>query len=109
YASPAETASQRAMRDRERTGALEILELARNKPAAEQVFSEAVHRFLGTTNCMLAMTQLDDLLAEQDPVNVPGTSSEHPNWRRKYSATIEDVASEHHAWRLFGIMRAAGG
>jgi 4-alpha-glucanotransferase len=28
-----------------------------------------------------------------DPVNVPGTDSEHPNWQRKVTASIEDMAS----------------
>lgn len=32
---------------------------------------------------------LDDILGEHDPVNLPGTDSEYPNWRRRYSRPIE--------------------
>jgi 4-alpha-glucanotransferase len=48
---------------------------------------------------MLSLAQLDDLLDEADPVNVPATSTEHPNWRRKYSAALEDLVENHPAWR----------
>ena len=30
-----------------------------------------------------AMAQIDDLTDEAEPVNVPATSDEHPNWRRR--------------------------
>lgn len=107
YSSPEETASQLAMREQERAGVLEILGL--DGPATEEVFSRAVHRFLGNTNCALAMTQLDDLLDEYEPVNVPATSTEHPNWRRKYSTPIEDLIADHPAWQLAEIMKAQRG
>ena len=55
------------------------------------VLIEAVHRFLGRTPCMLAMIQLDDWAAEIDPVNLPGTTDEYPNWRRKLSLTLEEL------------------
>jgi len=28
-----------------------------------------------------------------DPVNVPGTHHEYPNWQRKLTADIEDIAA----------------
>jgi 4-alpha-glucanotransferase len=28
-----------------------------------------------------------------DPVNVPGTFAEYPNWQRKVTASIEDMAA----------------
>jgi 4-alpha-glucanotransferase len=77
-----------------------------------QSFSDAVHRFLGRTESVLALTQLDDLLDEHDPVNVPATSTEHPNWRRRYSEPLESLADHHPAWRLLEILageRSAGG
>ena len=41
---------------------------------------------------MLALAQIDDLTDEADPVNVPATSDEHPNWRRRLSNTLEQLA-----------------
>jgi 4-alpha-glucanotransferase len=60
-------------------------------PKEYAAFMEAVHRFLGRTPCLLAMVQLDDWAGEVDPVNLPGTTDEYPNWRRKLSLTLEEV------------------
>ena len=67
------------MRERERAGVLEALQLAGDMAEVQDKFSHAVHRFLGRANCMLCMTQLDDLLDEHEPVNIPAASTEHPN------------------------------
>jgi hypothetical protein len=42
---------------------------------------------------MVAMAQLDDLTEEIAPVNVPETSDQHPNWRRKHSVSLEELSS----------------
>ena len=39
----------------------------------------------------LYVIQLEDVLLMEDPVNVPGTFKEHPNWQRKLNRTIEDI------------------
>lgn len=59
--------------------------------AGDDLF-RAAHRFLARTASALAIVQLDDLTDEAEPVNVPTTSDEHPNWRRRLSATIEELA-----------------
>ena len=43
----------------------------------------AANRYLAATPCAIVMAQLDDVLGERAPVNVPGTSTQYPNWRRK--------------------------
>jgi 4-alpha-glucanotransferase len=59
--------------------------------------ARAAHVFLARTPSVLAMAQIDDLTDEADPVNVPATSDEHPNWRRRLSMTLEELA----AWPRF--------
>lgn len=49
-------------------------------------------------NSELFSLALADLLAEEDAVNIPGTSREYPNWRRRYSLPVEQLSQ--HA--LFG-------
>ena len=57
-------------------------------------FVEAAHTLLGRTRAAIAMLQLDDLTGEMDPVNVPTTSHEHPNWRRRLSMTLERLMDD---------------
>jgi 4-alpha-glucanotransferase len=53
---------------------------------------EAAHRFLARSRSGLAIAQIDDLTGEIEPVNVPTTSDEHPNWRRRLSLSVEELA-----------------
>jgi 4-alpha-glucanotransferase len=53
----------------------------------------ALHLYLARSSTALVALQIDDLLGMIDPVNVPGTSAEYPNWQRKVTASIEDMAS----------------
>jgi 4-alpha-glucanotransferase len=35
--------------------------------------------------------QLEDLLGMSEPVNVPGTLDEYPNWQRKLTASLDEI------------------
>ena len=62
---------------------------------AADALSVAVHSALGRSSAGIALAQFDDLAGEQRPVNIPGTTSEYPNWRRRTTKTVRDVlASE---------------
>jgi 4-alpha-glucanotransferase len=41
----------------------------------------------------LVALQIEDLLGMTEPVNVPGTFHEYPNWQRKLCADIEEIAA----------------
>jgi 4-alpha-glucanotransferase len=55
-------------------------------------FCEAAHEFLARTRSVMTIVQLDDLAHEPEQVNVPATSDENPNWRRKLSMSLEELA-----------------
>jgi 4-alpha-glucanotransferase len=55
------------------------------------------------------MAQIDDLTDEADPVNVPATSDEHPNWRRRLSMTLEELAGRPRFIDIAEIFRAERG
>jgi 4-alpha-glucanotransferase len=57
---------------------------------------------------MLAVVQLDDLIGEIEPVNIPGTHREYPNWRRKLALPIEEIVRREQWSRLTAVMREAG-
>jgi 4-alpha-glucanotransferase len=54
----------------------------------------------GLSASPLVMVSLEDLWLEQLPQNVPGTSSEAGNWRRRMQADLEDLAALPNVTRL---------
>jgi len=51
--------------------------------------------------------QLEDWLEMEQPVNVPGTSTEYPNWRRKLSSDLEAIFAEPAIQRLMAEVTLA--
>lgn len=47
--------------------------------------------YVAETNSALFATQPEDWLTMLEPVNIPGTSTEYPNWRRKLTKTTEEI------------------
>ncbi len=92
-----EVEKQKALRDRDRACLLAALRAEGLLPADgepdEEAVSLAAHTFLARSSAGLLVVQVDDLTDEADPVNVPGTSTEHPNWRRRQSLTLEQMAA----------------
>jgi 4-alpha-glucanotransferase len=67
-------------------------------PAASQepftpALAEALHLYLARSAALLVAVQIEDLLGMIDPVNIPGTHLEYPNWQRKLSKDVEDMAA----------------
>ena len=40
------------------------------------------------------MVQLEDLTGEISQTNLPATSEEHPNWRRRLSKSLEELRED---------------
>ncbi len=51
--------------------------------------------------------QLDDLAGVDTPVNIPGTSSEYPNWRRKIPVTLDTIFANADAQALLHVLAEA--
>jgi 4-alpha-glucanotransferase len=62
------------------------------EPYTEEL-GHALHLYLARSSSALVALQIEDLLGMIDPVNVPGTFAEYPNWQRKLTASIEDMAA----------------
>jgi 4-alpha-glucanotransferase len=97
YPEPEEAGRQREARQRDKAQLLAALRREELLPEGEEPdipqLARAAHAFLARTPSVLAMAQVDDLTDEADPVNVPATSDEHPNWRRRLSMTLEELAA----------------
>jgi 4-alpha-glucanotransferase len=68
---------------------------------------EAAIAHLGKTPCALAIVPLEDLLALEEQPNLPGTVTEHPNWRRRLSAPLADLLAEPATARRIASLIAA--
>jgi 4-alpha-glucanotransferase len=111
YPSEYEINAQRDRRERDREAILKAFRsegvLPRDEEISVEQFAFAAYEFLAHTGSVLVVAQLDDMTCEIDPVNVPGTSQEHPNWRRKYQMTLEDLASDDAPpWQIVEILTA---
>ena len=53
------------------------------------------------------LVSLDDLLGALDAQNVPGTTSEHPNWRRRARLSLDELPSDARANDLLSALSAA--
>ncbi len=69
-------------RNRRRTG-LAAAAAARRRTAAAPALFDALSVELGATDAPWVVVALDDLFDEIEPLNVPGTSDERPNWLRR--------------------------
>jgi 4-alpha-glucanotransferase len=93
-----EATNAERQRDVDRSRLLEALKQAgipvtveNNGPAeATSELCRAVHAFLASSAAQLFLAKLDDLLDEREQLNVPGTTFEAPNWRRKLPASVDD-------------------
>jgi len=61
-----------------------------------RTLSFAMQQHLAKGSCQLLCLQLEDWMEMTEPVNVPGTSDEYPNWRRKLSMTLEQLEAQPH-------------
>ena len=100
YESKDASDADRAQRQVERQRMIEALrasgedisdELIAMPKLSDDVFV-AIHRFLARTPCRLVALQLEDLAGSLDMVNLPGTDTQHVNWRRKLPVEIEELA-----------------
>jgi 4-alpha-glucanotransferase len=71
--------------------------------------AHALHLYLARSSTTLVALQIEDLLGMVDPVNVPGTYLEYPNWQRKLHADIEDMAKRGDFAAQFAALHRARG
>jgi (1->4)-alpha-D-glucan 1-alpha-D-glucosylmutase len=96
YPSAELAAAQRAQRARDRPALLRTLERegllgAQSEPpqSVDERLAGAIHAHIARTNAAVAVVQPDDIFGAREQVNLPGTTSEHPNWRRRLEVPLE--------------------
>ena len=96
YPADLDVAGLAGERQRDREFLIEAMAVAGVRPAwpvdrYEPAFAAAVHAFVASTASGLFAVQAEDLLGMSEPANIPGTSSEYPNWRRKLAADLGEL------------------
>ncbi|AMN43943.1 4-alpha-glucanotransferase [Rhodoplanes sp. Z2-YC6860] len=78
------------------------------KRAIEGEGLEGVVRFLARTPTRLVSVSIEDILDVRDQINMPGTVTQYPNWRRRWPLTLEALASEPRLERIAAVLEEAG-
>jgi 4-alpha-glucanotransferase len=61
------------------------------QPPHDQPPVEHALAFVGMTPAPLAMIPIEDLLGVEEAPNLPGTTDQHPNWRRRLPGTVDTM------------------
>ena len=63
-------------------------------PEASDPIADAALGFVAATPCSLAIVPLEDVAALVEQPNLPGTTDEHPNWRRRMPEATDTMLAE---------------
>jgi len=117
YADPSVGERIRGERRTDRERMLRALRCENLWPAAEDAdaplpeysaaLGRALHVYLGKSQSALVTVQLEDMIGMLEPVNVPGTSHEYPNWTRRMTASARDIFARPDVHALAAAMRSA--
>ena len=69
-----------------------------------------VYGYLARSNSFAVLVQLEDITGEIDSVNVPGSTDQYPNWRRKLAVLLEELLGKppgKEIVRIFSEQRAS--
>lgn len=67
----------------------------------------AAYRVLARTRSRIVLAQLEDALGVEERPNVPGTTTEFPNWRLALPLPLEEIERSEGARRIAAVMRRA--
>jgi 4-alpha-glucanotransferase len=54
----------------------------------------AVHAYLARSPSLLFLAQLDDLAGEAHQANLPGSTTQYPNWRRRQARMLDELFTD---------------
>ncbi len=77
------------------------------EPSYFPELGDAIQRYLAHSRARLMLVQLEDVIGESEQANLPGTSNQHPNWRRRLSCTLEEIVDGPDLRRTAALIEAA--
>lgn len=91
WISASEAAARHGQRSHQRAGLRRDCGI--DPTAGPEQIAGVIHGALTRSPAAMVAVQLDDLLGQVEPPNLPGTIDEHPNWRRRTPLAVEDFAT----------------
>jgi 4-alpha-glucanotransferase len=76
-------------------------------PLAPRSAHDALVQFLARSPADMVLLNLEDLWLESEPQNVPGTSQERPNWRRRLKLTLAELRNDRGVRELLALIEHA--
>ena len=73
---------------------IELLNSALQKVDLNGINIENVERYLARSSAAIVMVQLEDVLNVEVQANLPGTTTERPNWRMKLPVVLENITAK---------------
>lgn len=73
-------------------------------PVFTAELGEAILVFLARSRSRLMLVQLDDVAEETEQANLPGTSDQHPNWRRRLAVRLDELLASTEMRRLAALL-----
>ena len=83
----------------------ELENLTNDRPL-DLTLCAAIIRANARTNCQFMLYQLDDLQLIREPVNIPGTFLEHPNWQRKQHRNTSTIFADEKINKILASIHA---
>ena len=66
--------------------------------------NRVIHRYLAESRSKLIGVQLENLLGQEVSFNLPGTSSEYPNWQKKLARPLEHIFNDDDILSFFTLI-----
>ena len=77
-------------------------------PPMSPALAVAIHTYLARTPAKILLVQVEDVLGQTIPVNLPGTSTERANWRLKLGTDLDTLFVSPGLVELSARLRAEG-
>src|SRR6266850_44577 len=75
-------------------------------PTYTPELGDAILGYLARSRARLMLVQLEDVIGEGEQANLPGTTDEHPNWRRRLPLDLDEIIDG--AWSRVAALATEG-
>lgn len=71
--------------------------------------ARAIHLYLARTPSQVMMVRAEDIIGQTEQVNLPGSTTEYPNWKRKLPLDLDEWLADPRFVALAGALRTVRG